>query len=322
MATAGRPFARHLNVFAHKQQSGRDHQMFDRRLRELGQFVILATVVSGGCSKQDILTPSQFTKEFAAAMRSVSPPSKVRIVEDLQIEVTPPDGHKWTSFLQNAYDQYKQDPTAKQEVIQRYVTSSFESFSAQSRPIDRSRIVPVIRSRHLFEETSRALGGRQKIDLPVHDDFIADLLILYAEDNPKTMRYVGEAEFASLKVDRKKLRALACENLKRLLPKIERKGANGLYMLIAGGDYESSLLLVDSMWNAKKLDVPGDIVVGIPTRDVLLVTGTGNASGIARAGAIAKKTFEQGSYALTPKLFVYRNGRFEEFVPNAGHAGS
>jgi len=109
------------------------------------------------------------------------------------------------------------------------------------------------------------------------------------------------------------LRSLACENLKRLLPKIEYHGTNGLYMVTAGGNYEASLLLLDSIWHGGQMEVQGDIVVAIPTRDLLLVTGSKDARGIEKVKQMVKKATSRGAYRLIPQLFVYRNGKFEEY---------
>ena len=47
-------------------------------------------------------------------------------------------------------------------------------------------------------------------------------------------------------------------------------------MLKAGGDYEASLLLFDDIWRDGQVKVDGDIVVAVPAKDVLLVTGSNN----------------------------------------------
>ena len=99
----------------------------------------------------------------------------------------------------------------------------------------------------------------------------------------------------------------------RIIPKIERHGDAGIYMVLAGGDYEASLLAVDSLWNHERFDVDGDIVVAIPNRDVLLITGSNNTAGIDKLRETALKSRETGSYPLTSELFVFRNGKFDVF---------
>src|SRR5262249_43495201 len=160
-----------------------------------------------------------------------------------------------------------------------------------------------------LEETRQTLlrRGAKKLPEYVFEDFSPDLIIAYAEDSPRNIRYLTPADLEKAGIERTALRALACENLKRLLPRIERHETNGLYVLRAGGDYDASLLLLDSIWSGQQLTVQGDLVVAIPTRDLLLVTGSRNAQGIMKIKQLAANASREGSYRLTQKLFVRRN---------------
>jgi uncharacterized protein YtpQ (UPF0354 family) len=281
------------------------------------QGVLVALGICSGCSKSAILTPAQFTKEYADVFRNSLRGLKVEVVKDMELKVTAPDGLESTSFLDNAYDTYKQDPKSKQEIIQRFVAAGLETIASmsQSEELDRKLIVPIIKDRPWLEETRKAMMDRGAKQIPetVHEDLNSDLIILYAEDSPKNIRYFSPKDLEKARIDPKELRGLACENLKRLIPKIERNGANGLYMLTAGGDYEASLLLFDSIWSDIKKEVRGDVVVAIPSRDLLIVTGSEDSQGIEKMKQIVQKASAEGSYRLTTKLFVFRDGKFEEF---------
>lgn len=276
-----------------------------------------------GCSQSDVLTPREFTREYAEALRKASPRLKVSVAKDLELRVISADGSESTSFLDNAYDEYKLDPKAKADVIRRFVAAGLETIGTVRDGVDRARIVPIIKDRPWLEETRQGLMSRGAKEVPeqVYEDFSPDLIIVYAEDSPKNIRYLGPKDLELANVDRSELRALASENLKRLLPKIERHGANGLYMITAGGNYEASLLVLDSIWSDGQMDVSGDVVVAVPTRDLLLVTGSQDSQGIEKVRQMAKEASTGGSYGLTQKLFVYRNGRFNEFKENAKPGG-
>lgn len=288
-------------------------------MKRLIQLLLTSLGLCSGCSQSEFVTPREFTREFAEALRKASPGLKVSVVRDLELKITSADGRDSTSYLDNAYDTYKQDPNAQADVIQRFIAAALENIGTVRDGVDRTRIVPVIKDRPWLEETRQALLSRGAKDVPEHvyEDFSPDLIILYAEDSPKSIRYLGSTDLELAKIERSELRALACENLKRLLPGIERHGTNGLYMISAGGDYEASLLVLDSIWNDGQMDVSGDVVVAIPTRDLLLVTGSDNEQGIARIKQMVEKASTEGSYRLTQKLFVYRGGRFTEFKESA-----
>lgn len=62
------------------------------------------------------------------------------------VEVTAPGGKESSVFLDNAYSEYRRDPTLKADVIERYIGGLTETF-AEHAVIDVARIVPVIKDR-------------------------------------------------------------------------------------------------------------------------------------------------------------------------------
>ena len=82
-------------------------------------------------------------------------------------------------------------------------------------------------------------------------------------------------------------------------------------MVTAGGTYEASLLLLDEIWIPNAIAVQGDVVVGIPARDLLLVTGSQTPGGVDKLRQVVNATAQDANYKLTNTLFVRRNGRFE-----------
>ena len=278
--------------------------------------VLLSPFGFSGLFQPRIATPAEFTREFVAELRQAGPGMQVEVLADLELKLTPAEGGGSSAFLYNAYDIYKQHPKAKVEIIRKFVTASLETAGTANQPLDSTCIIPVIKDRPWIEEMRDSLlkRGATKTPEPVFEDFSPDLIIVYAEDSPKNIRYFTADDLAKAGIDRGGLRALACENLRRILPKIECQGGNGVYMITAGGDYEASLLLLDSIWSGGTIDVQGDIVVAIPTRDLLLVTGSQNLEGLEKLKQVVKKAFSEGSYRLTSKLFVHRGGQFEEFI--------
>jgi uncharacterized protein YtpQ (UPF0354 family) len=269
-----------------------------------------------GCEGKDLLTPGQFTTEFAEALRKAAPGFQVKIVQDLELKITKKGSDEHTTFLDNAYDSYKQEPREKQDVLARYIASGIETYTAKTEIVDKRRIVPIIKDKDWLEETNQAMlarGAKKPLE-HVFDNYNGALVVVYAEDSPKNIRYLTPSDVSQLKLSRERLHAMACENLKEILPKIELHGNNGLYTVTAGGTYEASLLLLDSIWNKENLPVEGEIVVAIPTRDLLLVTGSYDKEGISKLKALAKKSYDEGSYRLTQQLFVRRGGKFMSFI--------
>jgi uncharacterized protein YtpQ (UPF0354 family) len=262
----------------------------------------------------DVLSPQQFTEEFRAALATALPGATVIVVEPLHLTVKAADGETARAFLDNAYSEYSRAPEDKAELIDRYVASFAES-AKESGPLNPEQIVPVIKDRAWSQEVRRSAKGRAGDAPPeqVIEELNKDLVIVYAEDTPQNIRYFGPKDLQEAGVQKDKLRALAIENLRRILPPPHAVNGPLVSMLTAGGDYVPSLLLLDEIWSADKLGVTGEIVIAIPTRDVLLFTDSNNKEGVRKLRELAKKTAADGPYSLTDRLFVYRAGKLERF---------
>ncbi len=276
---------------------------------------ILGALGLVGCVRESILSPADYTARCAAEIRKVNPALKVELVRDLQLRVADAHGKLMSVFLDNGYTEYRANPTELSAIVARYAASAGEPVE-RDRKLDPKRITPVIKDAGWLAEIRASLLARGAKEPPssVFESFNDQLVIIYAEDTPRNLRYVTPKEIEATGLKRENLRNLAVNNLRGLLPKIELKGGKGTYMVTAGGNYEASLLLLDEIWTEKKIPVDGDYVVAIPSRDVLLVTGSNDKNGIAKLRELSKTTAAKSSYRLTSDLFTYRAGRFTLFT--------
>ncbi len=141
------------------------------------------------------------------------------------------------------------------------------------------------------------------------------LVVRYVELRPGGEADVTAAALAGAGVDRADLRPLAVKNLKGLLPGVGLEGRDGLYMLSAGGEYEASLLLVEDLWRGEEIapKVKGEVVVAVPARDLLLVTGSLDEAGLGKLRALVQRVLAEGTSTLSGDLLVWRGGRFVPF---------
>jgi uncharacterized protein YtpQ (UPF0354 family) len=265
----------------------------------------------GGARAADLLSPPAFTAVMAREISAALPSAKVAVTGVLQLETRIPGGEAISNDLRNAYRRYVRDPEHLDEIVRQRVAGLVESVrDAQIKPpLDRSRIVPVIKTNAWAETIRQQRKAAPDLQL-LTEPFNNELTIVYAEDRSASMRFLMMNDDVG---DRSKLRELAVANLHRLLPKIEmREAASGIFLISAGGDYEASLLLADSIWSGGDIKVDGDIVVAVPAKNALLVTGSHNAAGLARLRALAADIVA-GAYGLTSTLFVYREGKFVKF---------
>jgi uncharacterized protein YtpQ (UPF0354 family) len=111
------------------------------------------------------------------------------------------------------------------------------------------------------------------------------------------------------------LRPLAIENLRRVLPKIQIAGmTKDVVGVSAGDDYTSSLLVLNGLWSSpERFKVKGDVVVAIPSREIILATGTENGK-FSEFRAIVAALYAKGRFPLSRTLLVHRNNRFTTFT--------
>ena len=279
--------------------------------------VFLAVAVGAQAAALEALVgEDQFTALYIQAMRARAPELEIRISGPLELTIGP-DGQEITAHLDNAYARYRITPDRLSEVINDFVLSTVESLSMGQARINVARIVPVLKDAdYLNDMRQGALGDR--VAGAAHERYNDQLIILYAEDMQHSIRYLSNEDLDRLGIDRAGLREMAVENLGRLLPRMEALGRDGAYMLIADGIHEASLLLFDDIWTGEiwrsgSLPVTGELVVAVPARGMLLVTGSQDAAGLAMTREVADDVAANDPYAVTNQLFVYRDGRFQPF---------
>jgi uncharacterized protein YtpQ (UPF0354 family) len=170
-----------------------------------------------------------------------------------------------------------------------------------SAKVDRARIVPVIWPK-----------GSARSDFLV-DPLNDELVVIYAEDNGKEMRMLMAKDLEPAAIKRDELRALAVANLRSVVPQVRLHRGNEYSMFTAGGSYESSLLLTPQVLTASNVKVEGDIVLAVPARNLLFVTGTRTPGGVAKLREVAGRAMRESPNRLTDTLFVLRGGEIVKF---------
>lgn len=84
-------------------------------------------------------------------------------------------------------------------------------------------------------------------------------------------------------------------------------------MVNAGGVYEASLILLPSIWTKENFPVDGDFIVAIPTRDLLMITGSKNKEGIDKLKEIVNDAYTNGNYQVSSNLFRWTGKTFEKY---------
>lgn len=260
------------------------------------------------------LARDEFARRFVAELQRAAPGLGVRITGELELRVAAGEGDGSQVFLANAYDAYLRQPAQLGAIFDNYARALAQLDAVCGEPVDPERIVPVIKDRAWRRETLARLGAHPAYRAgqeQVFEDYNDELVIFYAEDLPHGIRYLTAEGIQRWRLGRESLRPLAVRNLRALLPTVQVLGADGLFLVAAGGNYEASLLLFEPLWRERKMEVRGDYVVAVPARDTLLVTGDDDGEGLRRVRDAVARVYPQAPYRLSNRLFVRRAGKFE-----------
>lgn len=268
-------------------------------------WIVASLLLCAGIASAQTLAPQAFTERFAEALGAAVPSATVVVIQDLQLTVRRPDGSVHDLNLTNVYGEYRGQPERFGDLIEIFARAVKEPIAPE---LQLSRITPMIKDRAWLDDIAPIF--RKRGVEPLFEPLNRELVIAYVEDYETRSRYLGSHEDVG---DRADLRARAIFNLKQILPKILlRQHDDEVAVITAGGNYEPSLLLIDEIWSRGQIKVDGDIVVAVPARDSLLITGSNSRKGLETLRAMADRLAD-GPYRLTSKLFVYRDGRFIKF---------
>lgn len=223
--------------------------------------------------------------------------------------------------LGNAYSSYRREPDNLDGVLERYAAALIET-SARTESydsVDITLIVPVVKPIDFIEQAKRQLAAYS--DKPVKDsdelyfESLSDsLVVVYAEDGPMTTRFLNRANIDDLRLAPDALRELAIENLQRQLPDVEIFEKKGLSQIIADGTYEPSLLLSDPLWESPDLSVKGDVVVAVPGRGELYLTGSDDRQLTDLLQRVSTQAYNASAYPISPELYVRRDGNWSTYA--------
>jgi hypothetical protein len=157
-------------------------------------------------------------------------------------------------------------------------------------------------------------GNADRLDPDaVVDDFCADLSVIYTFGPQFGRRVVTHTDLGQMQLPVPHLRRSAFEHLEVLSSRAEFHGQPPALMLSFEG-LESSLVLASDFWTRLEGAVPGELVVGVPARDVVIVTGSQSGAGMEKVRRCVERVFfAGGDNPLSRSLLVRRGGAWEPF---------
>jgi len=149
----------------------------------------------------------------------------------------------------------------------------------------------------------------------VLDAFTGGLSIAYSAGPPFGADLLCRSDLRRLGMAHHTLRREAFALLDSIVDGLRIHGQPPALMLSFQG-LESSLLLADRVWRRLAAMVSGEPVVGVPARDVVVVTGSRSGGGLAKARrCVDRVMFAGGADLLSPHLLVRDHAGWTLFDP-------
>ena len=273
-------------------------------------FVLLFLLCFTTANATELVSQRAFVKQYIKAVEATYPGVKAKRKGTLEVRMKTADGMESTAFLDNAYNQYRGDPEQLDVTIARFVGALSAQLDPDSVDRQASSLFPVIKNKAYIDQLAALQKESEAHQQIYYEALNEELYVLYVFDTEFSMSMAAQGDIVDAGVAMEALRAKSIENLKSYLPEVTGEGGESLMMIMADGTYDASLLLFDEIWRPEVIPVQGEIVVFVPARDVVLVTGSKDAAGIAQAKAIIASN--EWPYFISENAFVRRDGGWQK----------
>lgn len=254
------------------------------------------------------LTQEKLFSIYEAALRETFPTAEIEAHSPNNFQVKVPGQQTFIVHLNNLWITLKRQPKEDRvKVFEKHLRAVRTSFVGETE-LERRRenIVPMIKD----VEYLKTSGEKPQL---VSEHLAGDIWIIYGVDLPDAIKTLKPDTLRALGLTSAELRTVACDNLRRILPEIERHGSGPWYFLKAGGDYVASILLLDEVWSQLEEIAEGDVVAAVPARDVLLFTGSQSREGIEAIKQRAREVEQHGDHVISQTLLRRVSGSWKVF---------
>lgn len=265
--------------------------------------------------------PDRFARIVQRAMRRAGVDEPIAYDRENFMLIIGTGGTEGKLYLGNVYQDYCQSPRSQRDkaVLNRIVASMAEPMTEIPKSFDeiRSQLLPKVRERY-YGENLKLLGrleggeGIQPASQVLVEHFSLELVI----DLPHAMAMVMEPHLQEWGVSFDQCLAVAKENLWKISNERWQTIADGVYASPWQDSYDASrIALEDLIW---QLEVDGDHVVTIPTREIVLVTGSNNEQGLQLVAELTGQ-YMQKSRGISGRALCLKDHQWQSFVPPLDH---
>jgi uncharacterized protein YtpQ (UPF0354 family) len=236
-----------------------------------------------------------------------------RSEQDLELRVR---GLPIRTELGNYYSVYLRSPGQMDAVVQNLidVTLSFVPNRAVSDYDTLSeRIYPMLKPISMLADVTE-----RKLPMLVFEQFLADLIITYVIDEPKSVVFINENHLERWQVNQRDIHAQALANLRRRTVEerdytVAGSGDQQLFIWNTGDGYDATRLLLSDVLAKWQTQIGGNLVIGIPNRDFLIAFSDNDRSVVENIARQLQHDARTQPYPLTDRLFTVLQGQVREY---------
>lgn len=199
----------------------------------------------------------------------------------------------------------------RQEELNRKLSSVFPYFKQLSVAANSSKSESLPEDLSIIDQQkSYSVSGLQLIIKNICDD----LNCLYAYDTEAGLELIQERELEKLHINRDQLHEIAMANYRQLLKQQLNAQNNGeAFWFILDGNLEAGLVLVDEIWDQVAGFLKEEIVLCVPSRDVIFATGKSNNAAITDFTERARQILTSGDHPLSNNWFIREDKQWRVF---------
>ena len=178
---------------------------------------------------------------------------------------------------------------------------------------ERAKLRVVVRNAGYSKQRNTILqqGNNDDVGI-VAVPYSRDLELVLVSDEPMTSKLLDTRKLKVLGLTLDQAMALGRQQVLAGLPVIPAyTDIDESVITTPNMDYMASLILAEG-WDALNVSVGGNLVVAIPSDDVIIITSAVSASARADLRAYVKNAYDNASRAVSPSLYIRKNGKWVE----------
>jgi hypothetical protein len=277
------------------------------KLRLFIRLAVIALLCGAAVSSQAATLSAE---KVAGMFRAQLPGSKVRVVDDLTLQLRPPNGgddQEWQVNLDRVAKFCSATPSECDRVLDEFVANLVATAKAGTIAPKASALRAVVRSADYAEQLAKFVAP--KGDVPISRPFAGGLVAICYLDAPTAMRPVLKSELGKLGLEPEHALDACIASLRAALPRVPTEppkgdgpGKPGVGVL-EGNPYMSSYLLLHDDWNELAGKLGGRLLVAAPDANVFVYVEDSGPDMVKGMATTTKDAYDTAERPISPNVF-------------------